>query len=139
MGGIVTDKDIAETMRKLAERQAQDSAKMPAPVEMHKFASGAKSTVVMPRFDLIPLEALILLAERFGYGASRHGERNYRNGANDPEFIRDRKNHMFRHVVLFMEHNRPEDLGAVLCNAAILADIGAHKTDGDETLRKEAR
>lgn len=93
--------------------------------EMHKFASGAKSTVVKPRYDLIPLAALVLTAERFAYGADRHGARNYRRGATDEVFITDRINHLQEHLARFAETRSRADLAAILCNAAILADIGA--------------
>lgn len=93
--------------------------------QMHQFKSGAKSTKVMPRFDLIPIRADELCAGRFEYGATRHGERNYRSGRGDETFLRDRINHMIRHAKLFAEFRRTSDLAAVLCNAAILADVEA--------------
>lgn len=94
---------------------------------MKEFSSGARSTVKKPRYDLIPQIALEFLANRFGYGASRHGERNYRKGKDDQEFITDRINHLIEHTMKFAEFRRQEDLEAVLCNGAILADIGAYK------------
>jgi hypothetical protein len=103
--------------------------------EMKVFASGAKSTVKKPEYYLIPLIALQLLAERFGYGKARHGERNYRKGANDPEFVTDRIDHLIEHVHNYAEHRKRSDLAAVLCNAAMLADLGAF-TD-DETKEKK--
>lgn len=99
----------------------------PAINEMKVFSSGAKSTVEKPRYDLIPQRALELLADRFAYGATRHGERNYRKGANDATFVRDRINHLIEHAIKFAEHRSPDDLGAILCNAAILADVRADK------------
>lgn len=98
--------------------------------EMKTFASGAKSTIKKPRYDLIPQKALELVAGRFEYGAGRHGERNYRKGKNDNEFITDRINHLIEHCVKFAEHRRSSDLAAILCNAAILADVDAD-TDKD--------
>ena len=106
-----------------------DNLGVPPTPKMQTFSSGAKSTVVKPRYDLIPLLALTLLAERFGFGASRHGARNYRKGANDPKFLEDRKNHCFEHLVKYMEHGKRSDLAAVLCNAAMLADVGAFVDD----------
>jgi hypothetical protein len=99
---------------------------------MKTFTSGAKSTVKKPEYYLIPLIALQLLAERFGFGKARHGERNYRKGASDQEFVTDRVNHLFEHVVNYAEHRRRSDLAAVLCNAAILADLGAFVDDRTE-------
>src|SRR5438045_217019 len=104
-------------------------------MEMKVFDSGAKSAVEKPRYDLVPLSALRRLAERFGYGASRHGEGNYRNGANDAAFLRDRKNHLIEHAVKYANGDRSEDhLGAILCNAAILADLEQIADDaGDQS------
>jgi hypothetical protein len=94
------------------------------------FASGAKSSVEKPRYDLIPEIALALLAERYGYGAAKHGERNYLKGAGEEPYIRDRCNHLFEHVVRFTATRSRADLAAILCNAAMLAELGAF-TDGD--------
>jgi hypothetical protein len=90
------------------------------------FPSGASSSEVKPRFDLIPVEAAIALAQRFGHGAERHGDRNYEQGVHDPLFIRDRVNHMIEHALKYSSGDRSEDhLGAVMCNAAILIRLTA--------------
>ena len=93
--------------------------------DMRLFASGAKSSVEKPRYDLVPAVAVELIAERFAYGAARHGARNYRKGANDTDFVRDRTNHLIEHVMKYAETGSRADLAAVGCNFAILADIGA--------------
>ena len=101
---------------------------------MHVFASGAKSTEEKERFDLVPLVAIKAIAQRLGYGASRHGEKNYEKGWNDPVFIRDRKNHAFEHLVHYINGDTtadkdgnvdtPQDhLGAALTNLAMLARL----------------
>lgn len=88
------------------------------------FASGASSSTEKPRYDLIPLVALRRLAERFGYGARKHGDHNYKQGAHDPQFVRDRQNHMIEHAVKYANGDRAIDhLGAVMANAAILAEL----------------
>jgi hypothetical protein len=92
-------------------------------MEMKTFSSGAKSTVEKPRYDLIPLRALKLIADRFEYGASRHGERNYQKGAHDATFVRDRINHLIEHAAKYAVLRDEENLSAILCNAAILADL----------------
>lgn len=90
----------------------------------HVFGSGASSSTEKPRYDLVPLTALRRLAERFGYGARKHGDHNYRKGLFDVAFIRDRQNHMIEHAVKYAQGDRSADhLGAVMCNAAILADL----------------
>jgi hypothetical protein len=78
-----------------------------------------------PRYDLIPQRAMELTAERFAYGAERHGARNYLKGANDEAFITDRINHLIEHLLKFAETRTRADLSAVLCNAAMLAAIHA--------------
>lgn len=93
---------------------------------MKQFDSGAKSSEEAPRYDLIPLASLRRQALRMGQGAASHGERNYRKGASDPTFIRDRINHMIGHALAYAAGDRSEDhLGAVLANAGMLADLEA--------------
>lgn len=88
------------------------------------FASGASSSTKKPRYDLIPACALRRLAARFGHGAQKHGDHNYKLGVNDPDFIRDRMNHMIEHAARYANGDRSTDhLGAVMCNAAILAEL----------------
>lgn len=88
------------------------------------FVSGAKSSEEAPRLDLVPLASIIRQAHRMAIGAAGHGEWNYRRGANDADFIRDRKNHLALHVAKYLAGNQDEDhLGAVLANAGMLADL----------------
>jgi hypothetical protein len=93
------------------------------------FASGAKSSVIKPRYDLIPQRALELAAERFAYGAERHGARNYLKGTGDEVFITDRINHLIEHMLKFAETRTRADLAAVLCNAAMLAALKADREE----------
>jgi hypothetical protein len=88
------------------------------------FQSGATSSTEKPRYDLIPVTALRRLAERFGYGAEKHGDNNYKRGFNDQQFIRDRKNHLMEHVSNYLNGDTSTDhLAAVMCNAAMLAEL----------------
>jgi len=87
--------------------------------ELEISKSGATSTRLEERFDLIPFAALSALARRFWYGSTRHTPRNWEKG--DAEFAEIRLNHCCRHMALFAEYRRQEDLDAVLCNAAMLA------------------
>jgi hypothetical protein len=92
------------------------------------FTSGAQSSEEKPRYDLIPLEALIALAERFGFGATRHGARNYEKGYNDPQFVLDRYNHLLEHAHRAAAGDTSENhLAAVMCNAAMLIRLKALK------------
>jgi hypothetical protein len=81
--------------------------------------SGATSTKLEERWDLIPFSALAAMARRFWVGSVKHAPRNWEKG--DEEFAETRLSHCFRHMALFAEHHRQEDLDAVLCNAAMLA------------------
>jgi len=91
---------------------------------MAVFASGAKSSEERPRYDLIPREALEREAIRMAEGAASHGANNWRLGVHDPDFIRDRVNHLIDHALRYAAGDRSEDhLAAVRCNAGML--IGA--------------
>jgi hypothetical protein len=95
---------------------------------MKTFGSGAKSSEQKPRYDLIEPEALERLAARMARGVESHGERNYQEGADDPEFVRDRVNHLVEHAVKYAAGDRSDDhLGAVLANANMLAWIEANQ------------
>lgn len=87
--------------------------------EVIKSKSGATSTKLEESWNLIPFAALSAMARRFWYGSQKHAPRNWERG--DEEFAEIRLSHCFRHMALFAEHRRQEDLDAVLCNAAMLA------------------
>ena len=89
-----------------------------------QFGSGATSSSEKPRYDLIPLVALQALANRFGYGAKHHTPNNYKQGAHDEKFVRDRINHMIEHAMhVAAGDDSEEQLGAVMCNAAMLLEL----------------
>jgi hypothetical protein len=101
---------------------------------MKTFTSGAKSSEESPRYDLVPLASLKRQAARMAQGAATHGEHNYRKGANDPTFIRDRINHLLGHALAYAAGDRSDDhLGAVLANAGMLADIESMQPAGRPT------
>lgn len=81
--------------------------------------SGATSTKLEEFWHLIPHAAVAAMARRFWIGALKHAPRNWEKG--DEEFAEIRLSHMYKHVALFAEYRRQEDLDAVLCNAAMLA------------------
>lgn len=98
---------------------------------MQKFTSGAKSSELKPRYDLIPIEALEYMAQRFAVGAKNHGENNYKKGIKDKTFIRDRTNHAIAHLMNYANKNTTEDspiehLQAAICNLAILCYLEKH-------------
>lgn len=84
--------------------------------------SGAKSSSEKPRYDLIYRGFLARLARRMGFGAERHGEDNYKQGAGDAVYRRDRINHLIEHALKYAEGDTSTDhLAAVAANANILA------------------
>lgn len=89
---------------------------------MHTFTSGAKSSEPGLRYDLLEPELLRRLCTRMAQGAASHGERNYRRGKDDPEFIRDRINHLIAHALKLLHGDHSEDhVGAIAAGANMLA------------------
>ena len=82
-------------------------------------SSGATSTKLEEAWHLIPFAAVCAMARRFWLGSQKHAPRNWEKG--DEAFAEIRIAHCYRHMALFAEHHRQEDLDAVLCNAAMLA------------------
>lgn len=89
--------------------------------ELIKGKSGATSTRLDERYDLIPFAALQAMARRFFVGL-KHGARNWEKAiaARDEEFAEIRLAHLYRHVALFAEFRRQEDLDAIMCNGAMI-------------------
>lgn len=92
--------------------------------------SGAKSSSEKPRYDLIYRGFLTRLAVRMGYGAAKHGERNFEQGKGDAVYRRDRINHLIEHALKYAEGDTHTDhLAAIAANCNILAwldDQSAH-------------
>lgn len=97
-----------------AERQHETEAKT-------AFEGGATRSQKSERFDLIPAEAELATARRFGLGAAKHGDRNWQNGGAD--FILATINHLQAHLNSIKQGSpsSDDDIGAVLCNASMLA------------------
>lgn len=91
------------------------------PDNPHVFDSGAKSSELAPRFDLIPYEAQRREAVRWGLGAQGHGENNWKKGLRDDVFRKDRLNHLIVHIAKWADGDRSDDhLAAARCNLAML-------------------
>jgi hypothetical protein len=108
--------------------------------EMHKFASGAKSTEEAPRFDLLPLEPMYALIKRFSKGLKKHGHFNWLKGVNDEDFKCDRRNHLLHHTWCYVlglttvdgkgDTDTPEDhLDAIITNAAMLLTLDKYSSN----------
>src|SRR5690349_11965440 len=90
---------------------------------MTEFDSGAKSSERKPRYDLVSKALLERWAQRMTEGATSHGERNYLRGAADTQFITDRRNHLFEHVLRYLDGDTSTDhAAAVIANLQILED-----------------
>jgi hypothetical protein len=111
--------------------------------EMKAFTSGAKSTEVKPRYDALPIEGIKYGTRRMTLGVGSHGLHNYRKGIGDREFLEDRTNHLFEHILNFM-HRRtttapksgrvetPRDhLDAIIANGMILACLWENWPGGE--------
>jgi hypothetical protein len=103
------------------------------------FKSGAKSSERAPRFDLIPVVALEREARRWAEGAAAHGENNYQRGiCTDPEFRKDRENHLLYHVLRYVAGDRSDaHLAAIRCNAGMLEWADAQAAKGYDDARAE--
>lgn len=100
--------------------------------KLKRFASGAESSGVVLRFDLIPRNFLQRLAARFGLGETKYGERAYRKGLRDRAFIIDRLNHLQQHVQAYVapqtvDEALDDNLAAIGWAAAFLCEVEADR------------
>lgn len=110
--------------------------------DKEKFEGGATRSKKLERYDLIPPEADLAMATRFGIGALVHGEGNWKSGG--VEFIKAVINHLRGHLSSLLadeppladaEYNHPKvlfeardwDTDAITCNAAMLNWFRIHK------------
>ena len=93
-----------------------------------KSKSGATSTKLEEDYNLIPFAAIRAMARRFWVGAQKHAPRNWEKAIEhkDDEFAEARLKHLYRHVALFAEFRRQEDLDAIMCNGAMLCHFKEH-------------
>lgn len=91
------------------------------------FASGAKSSFEMPRYDLLYRPFLKRVADRMAYGEQKHGGANYQKGGGDAAFRRDRVNHLIEHALKLAEGDTSRDhLAAITANCQIIAWLDDH-------------
>lgn len=96
--------------------------------EVVKSKSGATSTKLEESYHLIPFAAIRAMARRFWVGAQKHAPRNWELAIEkkDVAFAELRLAHLYRHVALFAEFRRQEDLDAIMCNGAMLCHFKEH-------------
>jgi hypothetical protein len=112
--------------------------------DLHVSESGATSSHVPLRYDLIPRSLLERAAERYTMGAQIHSERGYQRGLAEREFIINRINHITEHLnkLLHPDYRKadsPQDeegievksindnLGAILWGVGFLCEVADHK------------
>lgn len=94
------------------------------------FPSGATSSGDVPRFDLVPRSFVERVARRFGLGAGKYGDFQYRKGLRDREYILDRLNHLQMHVQRYVapqtvDEAMDDNLAAIGWAAAFLCEVEA--------------
>lgn len=78
--------------------------------------SGAKSSHEALYYHLIAPETIRRLALRMTEGSKKYGSVQWRRGLNDAEYVRDRFNHLWEHVLKLQQYGQAKDdnLGAML-------------------------
>jgi hypothetical protein len=120
--------------------------------DIKTFTSGAQSSSQKAGYWMIPFVVLRAVAQRFDLGALKYDAHNWKRGCNDPDFMRDRFNHMIEHAFKFTAGGDEEDdiegsIIAVLINAVFLtywtimhrAQVeAAFPTEAPDVLRAQA-
>ncbi len=120
--------------------------------DIKTFSSGAQSSSSKAGYWMVPFCVLRAIAQRFDLGAKKYDAHNWKRGCNDPEFMRDRFNHMIEHAFKFLEGGDEEDdiegsIVAVLINAVFLtywtimhrtAVMAAFPTEAPDVLQAKA-
>jgi hypothetical protein len=112
--------------RTIADKHSQGG------VPLHVSESGATSSYVPLRYDLIPRQLLECAAARYSMGVAIHGERGYQRGLGDRDFIINRINHITEHWNKIL-HPHPKEnysdvefygnVGAILWGLGFLLEV----------------
>jgi hypothetical protein len=140
-------KQLQEAERVVPRMNDNGTVDLPNPIERRqtkqivddtkiKHPSGASSSHLALRYDLIPREGLAVLAERYTVGVPIHGERNYQQGLADKKFILDRLNHIQEHYQKLIQPRKKDKeynsshknilkahLGAIMWGCCFLAEV----------------
>lgn len=73
------------------------------------FTSGARTAAHAPRFDLVPPELMEAVANRFEVGLLKYSKDNWKKGISDPAFLLERANHVYEHLVKYLQGDFQED------------------------------
>ena len=95
--------------------------------------SGARSSKTNLYYHDVPTELYRRIALRHTVGHKKHNDNpvpitmnlNWRQGLDDPFYVMDRLNHMFEHMIAFLEDGDTTDdnLGAIVWNAGFLMEV----------------
>lgn len=132
---ILTRRSLERMVRE--EKAQQQSSGLQGEVGLHVSKSGATSSHVPLRYDLIPRRLLEVAALRYTMGAAKHGERGYQKGFADRDFIINRINHIYEHLnKLFhpakLDHTLSDEdgldgnLGAIIWGIGFIAEVSTH-------------
>jgi hypothetical protein len=96
--------------------------------ETNKVVTGkspAASSHKAQAYNLISPRFLRRLAKRLTVGGEKYGSVQWRQGINDADYVTDRFNHFFEHLLKFMEAGNTQDdnLGAMIWGLHCLADV----------------
>lgn len=102
----------------------------------NKLRCSAKSSP-SPRFDLIPREALVRLAQRYERGLERYGKNNWREGVNNQEYILERLAHAVGHLYALMDQVEGRLAWSDEDHAAALIWAGAFACEATRALQEQ--
>lgn len=110
------------------DQYVRDTKPMRSVIDEDKVAevggSGAKSSVRKLYYHMINPRFLRRLAMRKTVGGSKYGPINSRAGVNDPAYVADRMNHLFSHMISFIEGDESDDhIGAMGWCLDFLCDV----------------
>lgn len=111
---------------------------------LHVSESGATSSHIPLRYDLIPRSLIEVAAQRYTLGAIKHGERGYQKGLGDRDFIINRINHIYEHLNKLIHpdyrnadgpgdeegievNSINDNLGAIIWGIGFLCEVASHK------------
>lgn len=109
------------------------------------FTSGARTAAHAPRFDLMPPELARAVAGRYELGLRKYSKDNWKKGISDPAFLLERANHIYEHLLKylqgdFLEDSEEENLAAIGWGVSVLLHALARGYSiHDQTKEAEAR
>lgn len=88
------------------------------------FESGAKRSGLSTRFDLLPYNGMVRVAQRYELGLTKYTRDNWKKGLKDPVFIDQLKCHIADHMLKYFYDVEPDDdhLAAIVWGALTLME-----------------